>query len=230
MELMTALAGAAGIAVENARLHARVQRLTVAADRERIARDLHDTVIQRLFATGLALQSSLPLVDNPDLRDRLEDAIADLDDTIRQVRTTIFSLEPPTTAERGVRAKVLEICADAARSLGFEPEVRFVGPIDRRVTNEMATELMATLREALTNVARHADARHTEVELSVHDDLHLKVLDDGIGAGTDATSESMGKGLRNMADRAEALGGSFELLSRPGGGTELSWRVPLGQN
>lgn len=229
-ELTMALAGAAGIAVENARLHARVQRLTVAADRERIARDLHDTVIQRLFATGMALQSSLPMVENPELRDRLEAAITDLDDTIRQVRTTIFSLEPPSTAERGVRARVLEVCADAGRSLGFEPQVRFVGAIDRRVGNALATELMSTLREALTNVARHAGAGQTEVELSVDDDLHLRVLDDGVGTGTDGpgAAASIGKGLRNMADRAESLGGSFLLVARPEGGTELNWRVPLG--
>ena len=168
--------------MENARLHARVQRLTLASDRERIARDLHDTVIQRLFATGLALQSSLPLVDSVDLRDRLESAITDLDDTIRQVRTTIFSLEPPSTAERGVRARVLEVCADAGRSLGFEPEVRFAGPIDRQVSVGLASELLATLREALTNVARHAGASQAEVELSVDHDLHLRVLDDGAGA------------------------------------------------
>jgi signal transduction histidine kinase len=122
---------------------------------------------------------------------------------------------------------VLEICADAGRSLGFEPEVRFVGPIDRRVTEALATELLSTLREALANVARHAQADQAEVELSVGDDLHLRVLDDGIG--TRDTGPTGGKGLRNMADRAENLGGSFELLVRSGGGTELSWRVPLGQ-
>jgi len=226
-ELMMALASAAGIAVENARLHARVQRLTVAADRERIARDLHDTVIQRLFATGLALQSSLPLAENPDLRDRLEAAISDLDDIIRQVRTTIFSLEPPSTAERGVRARVLEVCADAARSLGFEPEVRFVGVIDRRVSDALASQLLSTLREALTNVARHAGASQTEVELAVADDLYLRVMDDGVGSA--GTEPSTGNGLRNMAERAESLGGSFTLATRPGGGTELNWRVPLGQ-
>jgi signal transduction histidine kinase len=226
-ELMMALASAAGIAVENARLHARVQRLTVAADRERIARDLHDTVIQRLFATALALQSSLPLAENPDLRDRLEAAISDLDDTIRQVRTTIFSLEPPSMAERGVRARVLEVCADAARSLGFEPEVRFVGVIDRRVSDALASQLLSTLREALTNVARHAGASQTEVELAVADDLYLRVMDDGVGSA--GTEPSTGNGLRNMAERAESLGGSFTLATRPGGGTELNWRVPLGQ-
>jgi signal transduction histidine kinase len=227
-ELISALASAAGIAVDNARLHARIQRLTVAADRERIARDLHDTVIQRLFATGLVLQSSLPLVDNAELRSRLEDAIDDLDDTIRQVRTTIFSLEPPSTAERGVRARILEICGDAGRSLGFEPEVRFSGPIDRRVPDSLASELLSTLREALSNVARHAQARRVEVEVHVHDDLQVRVLDDGVGVEAVMTATAPGKGLPNMADRATALGGSCTVSSRPTGGTEVSWRVPLG--
>jgi signal transduction histidine kinase len=226
-ELISALASAAGIAVENARLHVRVRSLSVAADRERIARDLHDTVIQRLFATGLALQSSLPLAENPELVTRLEVAIADLDETIRQVRTTIFSLEPPPTAEQGVRARVLEICAEAGRTLGFEPEVRFAGPIERQVSPPMAAELLSTLREALSNVARHAEAHQAEVELSVHDDVQLRVLDDGIGVVVDPTRRPTGNGLSNMVQRAEALGGSFALQSRPEGGTEVSWRVPL---
>jgi signal transduction histidine kinase len=223
-ELIGALASAAGIAVENARLHVRVRSLTVAADRERIARDLHDTVIQRLFATGLTLQSSLPLIENPEVVARIETAISDLDDTIRQVRTTIFGLEPPPTTERGVRARVLEICAEASRSLGFEPEVRFIGPIEGRVPDRMATELLATLREVLSNVARHARASQAEIEVSVRHDLHLRVLDDGIGM--DTSHQSTGKGLANMRQRAEALGGTCRVLGRDGG-TEVSWRVPL---
>jgi signal transduction histidine kinase len=224
-ELIGALASAAGIAVENARLHVRVRSLTVAADRERIARDLHDTVIQRLFATGLTLQSSLPLIENPEVVARIETAISDLDDTIRQVRTTIFGLEPPATTERGVRARVLEICAEASRSLGFEPEVRFIGPIEGRVPDRTAIELLATLREVLSNVARHARASQAEIEVSVRHDLHLRVLDDGIGM--DTSHQSTGKGLANMGQRAEALGGTCQLLGRGGGGTEVSWRVPL---
>lgn len=224
-DLIGALAGAAGIAVENARLHVRVRSLTVAADRERIARDLHDTVIQRLFATGLTLQSSLPLIENHEVVARIETAISDLDDTIRQVRTTIFGLEPPPTTERGVRARVLEICAEASRGLGFEPEVRFIGPIEGRVPDRAATELLATLREVLSNVARHARASQAEIEVSVREDLHLRVLDDG--KGMDASHQSTGKGLANMRQRAEGLGGTCQLLGWDGGGTEVSWRVPL---
>jgi len=224
--LAVALAGAAGIAIENARLHASVGALSIASDRERIARDLHDTVIQRLFGIGLALQSSVSLAREPELRSRIEDAVADLDETIRQVRTTIFALEPPPLASGGVRSKVLEICADAARSLGFEPEVRFSGPIDRHMSPRVAGELLATLREALSNVARHARAGRSEVEITATaDQVHLRVIDDGVGF--DAATPRAGKGLPNMAERAEALGGSFSLAARPGGGTEVLWRVPI---
>lgn len=225
--LAVALAGAAGIAVDNARLHARVAELTLASDRERIARDLHDTVIQRLYATGLSLQAVLPLTEVAAVRQRIEETVSDLDDTIRQVRTTIFELEPPPAAEVGARSRVLGICAEAARSLGVEPEVRFAGAVDLHVTGVLATDVLSTLREALSNVARHARARRVEVALAVDGEVHLGVADDGVGVGRGV--KGRGRGLPNMAERAEALGGSFSLATRPGGGTELSWRVPLGR-
>jgi len=225
-DVIVALAAAAGIAVDNARLHARVGELTMAADRERIARELHDTVIQRLFSTGLSLQSVLPTVEDLDLRSRIQEAVTSLDDTIRQVRTTIFALEPPPAARKGVRARVLDICAEAARTLGFEPEVRFSGAIDRGVRSPLATELLSVLREALSNVARHASAHRAEVEVSVDGALALRVVDDGRGVA-DTSAASGGRGMSNMAERAELLGGTFSVSNRPGGGTEVSWIVPL---
>ena len=225
--LVSALAVAAGIAIHNSRLHARIGELGLVADRERIARDLHDTVIQRLFATGLSLQSVVPVLDDPEVRNRVEDAILDLDATISQVRTTIFALEPPRTAGRGVRAQVLAVCSEGARGLGFEPEVRFVGAVDRYVGAAVATELLATLREALSNVARHARAQHVEVDLSVGDQIQLRVTDDGRGVDTTAHRTSRyGRGVANMTGRATALGGTLSLSGRPRGGTELLWRVP----
>jgi two-component system, NarL family, sensor histidine kinase DevS len=224
--LVVSLASAAGIALDNARLHERLGELTLAADRERIARDLHDTVIQRLFSTGLSLQSALPIIEAPDLRSRVQAAVTDLDETIRQVRTTIFALEPPVTAERGTRARVLLTCAEAARSLGFEPEVRFSGALDRVVRPPLTDELTNVLREALSNIARHADARHAEVEVSVSEGkLHLLVIDDGRGPG-DATRDG-GRGVANMTERASLLGGSFSLVARSAGGAEVSWHVPV---
>jgi signal transduction histidine kinase len=224
--MVVTLAGAVGIAIEHARLQTRLGELNVAADRERIARDLHDTVIQRLFVTGLSLQSKLTLIPDPEARSCVEDAILDLDDTIRQVRTTIFALDPPIAAEKGVRARVLEICTKAAGSLGFEPEVRFVGAIDRYVSAPVGAELLSTLREALTNAARHANARHVVVEVVVDEGVSLRVTDDGIGV--EDAGRGIGRGLSNMAERAESLKGSFNLHPGPDGGTELSWRVPLG--
>jgi signal transduction histidine kinase len=224
-KLLASLAAAAGIAIYNARLHDRIGRLTVTSDRERIARDLHDTVIQRLFATGLSLQMALPYAYDDELRLRIDEAVTDLDDIIRQVRTTIFALEPPPSAERGVRARVIEVSAESARGLGFEPEVRFVGAIDRLVPDHVAIELLSTLREALSNVARHAQASRALVELSVTDAIHLVVTDDGVGPG--AGQQAGGLGVSNMVSRAHSLGGSCQLTDHGGRGSQLSWSVPL---
>ena len=223
--LVVAFAVAAGIVINNARLSARLAELGLAADRERIARDLHDTVIQRLFATGLSLQSVVPLMPEGELRSRIDDAVTELDDTIRQIRTTIFALERPTTADRGLRSRVLDICADAARTIGTEPEVRFIGAIDNLVDAPVATELLSTLRESMSNVVRHAQAHHVQVELSAAEDLTLRISDDGIGV--DPPNDPLGKGLSNMRQRAESLGGSFSISRRVAGGTELTWRVPM---
>jgi len=238
--LIVSLAAATGFAVANARLHAHVADLTLSVDRERIARDLHDTVIQRLFATGLSLQSVLAVAEPDVVRRRIEDAVRDLDDTIRQVRTTIFALDPPPTAETGVRLRVLEVCSEASRALGFEPEVRFAGPIDLEVRGDVATHLLASLREALSNVARHAHASSALVEVSATSDIVLRVTDDGVGRsldpsgsgsgsdsgmGSDSDSDS-GNGLRNMSERAQLLGGSFACEIRGEEGTVVTWRVP----
>lgn len=224
--LVVALATIAGVVIDHARLLARVGELTVIADRERIARDLHDRVVQRLFATGLALEAILPLSEEEAVRNRIDEAISDLDETIRQVRTTIFALEPPPSAGKGLRARVLEVCAEAARGLGFDPDVRFAGAVDSRIGADLAAQVLTTLREALSNVARHASAHHVEVELSVDAKAaHLRVADDGIGMTPGPRQP--GRGLSNMAERAESRGGSFSVAARPGGGTAVSWRAPL---
>jgi signal transduction histidine kinase len=225
-QLLQTLASAAGLAIENARLHGRVMQLTVSEDRERIARDLHDTVIQRIFAVALSLQAIQGTAQDQEIGDRLQTAIDDLDDTIRQVRTTIFALEPPPMSESGLRARALEICAEATRSLEYEPEILFMGPVDS-VPSAVGTHALAVLREALSNVARHARAHRVEVMLSAAaEELHLAVTDDGVGVP--GPSERLGKGLPNMAERAEALGGSFSLTSQSAGGARVDWRVPLG--
>jgi signal transduction histidine kinase len=224
-QLVSALASAAGIAVENARLHARVRDLTLAEDRERIARDLHDTVIQRVFAVALSLQTAQRLSTDPVVAKRLENAVTDLDETIRQIRTAVFALEPPPTASGGLRVRILELLAGVARGLGFDPEIRFDGLIDL-VPRPVGTELLAALQEALANVTRHAAATRVEITLQVTDaQLRLRVLDNGVGP---AEGDQAGRGLGNMTKRARALGGSFAFSGRPEGGSRVDWDVPLG--
>lgn len=226
-ELAIALAGAAGIAIENARLHERVRDLTLIEDRERIAADLHDTVIQRLFATGLSLQGTIPAIDSPEAASRVEAAVEDLDETIRQIRSAIFALEAPRPAGRTLRGQILELASEAAASLGFEPHLHLDGPIDSLVSDEIANHLLSTLREALSNVVRHAGATRVDVHVEVKGGhVGMEVRDDGVGLPV--TLRPAGRGLTNMGHRAESLGGSMSISVGPGGsGTVLAWRVPL---
>lgn len=225
-QTVVGLAVAAGIAVQNARVHARLSELDVLEDRERIARDLHDTVIQRLFAAGLGLQAVAPLVVMPEVAQRLQTTVDDLDETIRQIRTTIFALNARHVGS-GLRAKVVALVGEVAPALGFVPTVGFDGPVEAVVPDELVPHVLAVLREAVTNVARHSRATGAEVSLRAGDGhLVLEVVDNGVGippvvAGT-------GRGLPNMTSRANELGGELALRPREEGGTELTWRVPLG--
>lgn len=227
-ELVVALAGAAGVAIENARLHARVKELALVEDRERIARDLHDRVIQRLFATGLSLQGAVRLAERPEVATRIQGAVEDLDETVKHIRTVIFGLETSRVPGGGLRDQVLALAREAAGPLGFSPRVLFEGPVEAAVEERTGVELLATLREALSNAARHAGASLVEVEVAVGDDVVLRVRDDGRGLGEGTAGA--GYGLRNMAERAEGLGGRFVIgPGGPGGGTVVEWRVPAGR-
>jgi signal transduction histidine kinase len=225
-ELVVGLAAAAGVAIENARLISRVGELALVEDRERIARDLHDTVIQRLFATGMLLQSTLPLVnaDPQAATGRIGEAVDDLDTTIKEIRSAIFSLEQSRADQDGLRSRVLAVAREATGPLGFEPRVVFDGPVDSTVRTTVGSELLATLREALSNVARHAGASRVDVMVDVGEEVCLRVVDDGVGPP--AVETSSGHGLANMAARAERLGGSFVLRPGPPRGAVLEWRVP----
>jgi signal transduction histidine kinase len=227
-ELVVGLAAAAGVAIENARLHAQVQEMTLLHDRERIARDLHDTVIQRLFATGMSLQGTARLVrTDPDAAvDRIEGAVDDLDITVKHIRTAIYGLERSRVGGEGLRDQILALTGEASGPLGVEPRVLLDGPVDTGVDHATGAELLATLREALSNVARHAGARRVDVEVTVdHLEVRLRVVDDGVGLPTGELPP--GNGIRNMAARAEQLGGTFELRPAPSTGTVLEWRVPV---
>jgi signal transduction histidine kinase len=226
-ELAVGLAAAAGVAIENTRLHTRLYEMGMVEDRERIARDLHDTVIQRLFATGLSLQGSARLVRaDPDAAiERIEAAVDDLDTTVKHIRTSIFGLEASRPEGSGLRDRLLTLAHESSGALGFEPRVLFDGPIDSTVDDATGAHLLATLREALSNAARHAEASRVDIEVTVADDLCLRVGDDGLGLQLD--DPPAGRGLKNMAHRAEQLGGSITLLSQDPRGTVLEWRVPL---
>jgi two-component system sensor histidine kinase DevS len=196
--------------------------LALTDERERIARDLHDTVIQRLFAAGLGLQAAAISAPS-DVASRIESIVDELDATIRQIRNSIFQLHaaPPGASLRG---DVLDVVAEAARALGFDPEVSFLGPVDTTSSPELRTALLATLREALSNVARHAQARRARVLVYAGEHLRLEVADDGVGV---AGGGRRGEGLKNMAARAESLGGSCAITGGEAGGTTVTWQVPL---
>lgn len=227
-ELVVGLAAAAGIGIENARLHAKVHEMTLLEDRERIGRDLHDTVIQRLFATGMSLQGTARLVrsDPEEALSRIEGAVDDLDVTVKHIRTAIFDLERTRPTADGLRSRVLAIAREAAGSIGFEPRVLLEGPIDTAVEDVASVEVLATLREALSNVARHAQASRADVTVAVEGGrMHLTVADDGVGPPTDDAPK--GNGLPNMDKRAARLGGSCHLEVNEHGGTTLRWEIPL---
>jgi signal transduction histidine kinase len=222
--LAEALAVAAGIAIENTRLHERVRVLSVLDDRDRIARDLHDRVIQRVFAIGIALQGAVRLPEREQIVERVNKAVDDLDTTVTEIRTAIFELGTKAVAG-GLRRSVLELAEGMASSLGTRPEISFNGAIDNAISQRVADSLLAVLREALTNAGKHAKATSYTVTISVAEDVSLEVQDNGIGIEL-PQAFGAGLGLVNLRSRAERLGGSFEILTDEAG-TRLVWRVPV---
>ncbi|WP_172804967.1 GAF domain-containing protein [Actinopolymorpha singaporensis] len=216
----------AGLALHYVRAQDELRRLAVLEDRDRIARDLHDQVIQRMFAIGLGLQGVARRSTRPDVIERIQRYVEDLDATIREVRKAIFSLQevggPPT-----LRRHLLDITSELAVPLGYEPRVTMDGPLDTVVPESLYSDLQSALREALTNVARHARATAVDVRVVVdvpRRRLELHVEDNGIGIPRDLARRS---GLANLVDRAEKLAGSCLLEPMPGGGTHLLWWVPV---
>ena len=205
------------------------ERLAVYEDRDRIARDLHDLVIQRLFATGMMLQGTTRISDVPDAAaERVSRAVDELDETIKEIRQTIFALhEPidgPTSSARG---RVLREISQSAAMLGFEPSVRFAGPIDSMLDTEVIEHLIAALREALANASKHAEAQRVEVVVQLEGgDVVLVVTDDGVGIDDEHSGRR--SGVANIGARAQDLGGSCRLeQASVEGGTRMTWRVPL---
>ncbi|WP_240796394.1 GAF domain-containing protein [Streptomyces sp. RFCAC02] len=220
----------AALALLLARARRDREQLAVLEDRDRIARDLHDLVIQRLFAVGMVLEGARRAA--PAAAERIETATRELDATIQEIRTAIFALQqPPDEAPSGLRTRVLRETGAAATTLGFAPSVAFGGPVDALVGEEVAGQLVAALREGLSNAARHARASRVDVTVDAAGTLPdgrpavtLTVSDDGVGVPPDVTRRS---GLRNIRDRAVSLGGEASTGPGPDGkGTTLTWRVP----
>lgn len=222
LELLAVFAEQAGLALDRAQAVTDREELAVVLDRERIARDLHDVVIQRLFATGLQLQAVGTRVPE-ELQPRIDDAVDALDMTITDIRSTIFELKQP--AATSLRAGVHDLVGEYVGPLGFQPAVRTVGPVDSTVPEGVRAHLLPVLREALSNVAHHARATSAEITVAAQDgELRLTVADDGVGLD-DKAAES---GLRNARRRAAELGGTFALAPRAPRGAVFEWRVPLG--
>lgn len=211
------------VAIELVSARQDQQHLMMMDDRGRIARDLHDHVIQRLFGTGLGLQTISGSVPSH-LAPVVEEAIDSLDASIAQIRTVVFALTATAPGRTGVRQRLLELADEAARSLGHRPITTFSGAIDHTVTAAQAEELLAVCREALSNTTKHAAATTTTIHLSTEDDLlTLTVTDDGHGFDPDTVARQ--SGLQNLRERAELLGGSCDVRSSPAG-TQVLWRIP----
>ncbi|MFJ8601001.1 GAF domain-containing protein [Streptomyces shenzhenensis] len=221
-------AAQAAIAMELAERRQDAQEIAVLKDRDRIARDLHDLAIQRLFATGMTLQSAGRFIEHAEASARVLRAVDDLDETIKIIRSTIFGLRAREGAGHGggLRARVVRVAGEAAPVLGFAPSVRMEGLVDTDVPRDIADHVVAVLSEALTNVARHAHADRAEVVLTADGrEVRLTVADNGVGIPPGGRRS----GLNNLAERAEQLGGHLTLTTPPTGGTTLTWQSPLPQ-
>jgi signal transduction histidine kinase len=232
-DLIEAFAAQAALVLEFTRARGDTERLAVLEDRDRIARDLHDLVIQRLFGLGLGLQGLTGTSVEPPVAERISGFVEEVDHTIREIRRTIFSLQEPPSGGTSLRGQLLNVVHESARLLGFEPDVSLEGPLDSVVPDQVRPDLLATLREALTNVVRHARAKHVAVAVSVDrtvTSLELMVKDDGRGlplADDSSGTPHHAGGLANMAARARRHHGDCAVDSIPGAGVSITWFVPL---
>ncbi|GLZ30250.1 histidine kinase [Lentzea sp. NBRC 105346] len=230
IELVESFAGQAALVMELTRAQSNAQRLAVLEDRDRIARDLHDLVIQRLFGLGLGLQGLTGSVERPTAAERITKFVEEVDATIREIRRTIFSLQEPPSPNISLRGQIMRAVQETAGLTGFEPALSLQGPLDSLVPDALRPDLLATLREALTNVARHALAERVQVTVVVDPSaarLGLVVRDDGVGLSDEPPHRS--GGLANMAARAARWNGNCSIESVPGEGVRVFWSVPLVQ-
>jgi signal transduction histidine kinase len=230
-DVVASFAAQAGIALELADTRADAEQLSLFEDRDRIARDLHDLVIQRLYATGMSLEGTMPMITRPEVASRITNAVDAMDETIKDIRATIFALQARDSAGGpDLRADIFALVEEMTPMLGFAPSLRLGAGLGAELSPEAAGQALTTLREALSNVARHAEASQVDVTVDTGPDgmLTVQVIDDGVGI----PAEGRRSGLRNLAGRAEKLGGELRLEpASPGAdrpGTRLEWRVPRG--
>ncbi len=224
-EMIMALAAIAGLAIENARLSDQNMKLAVYQDRDRIAKDMHDLVIQRLFATGLTLQSISPkLAESPVEAEKLQSSITELNNTIKELRQTILHLTSSDSDRVTLRRRVMSEVESYRNFLKSTPSITFEGAIDTIASEEISEQVVASLRELLSNAVKHAEASTLAVSVQVlNQNLVLTVVDDGIGyQPTERKS-----GIGNLERRAEALGGKFEINRRSPRGTRARWSIPV---
>jgi signal transduction histidine kinase len=222
-QLAMTFAAQAGIALELAERRQDAERLLIFEDRDRIARDLHDQVIQRLYASGMKLQGTIPLITRPLVEERVNSVVDDLDQTITDIRAVIFSLQARGTDLPGLRMKVTDVIDEMTGAHGMSSSVDLDDRLDQEVPAELGEHLVHALREALSNAARHGNASHVDVTVEADGHLSLLVHDNGTGI-KDSTRRS---GLANLARRAEPYGGTLTIGGGSHGGTDLRWEVPL---
>lgn len=222
-DVVAAFGRAAGLVIGQAQLRHQLREATLNEERARLARELHDTVIQRLFGVGLALQLTLTGSLDDVSREHINTALDDLDVTIREIRTTIFEIDRDEEEHLPLDKRVRALCEELTTRLGVQSTVLVANGIDEELDRASAHSTIAALREALANVARHSRAEHVEVQLVVVGDfVELTVRDDGVGFGTD---NAPGRGLSNLLERAEEFGGTCIVSSAPGAGTLVRWSV-----
>ena len=228
-DVVASFAAQAGVALELDASRAEAERLSLYEDRDRIARDLHDLVIQRLYATGMSLEGTMPMITRPEVASRITNAVDAMDETIKEIRATIFALQSrDAAAGPDLRGEILALVDEMTDMLGFAPSLRLGAGLGGDISPEVAEQALAALREALSNAARHANASQVDVTVDVGSDgmLTVQVTDDGTGIPEGGRRS----GLRNLAGRAEKLGGELRLEpadpGAPRPGTRLEWRVP----
>jgi signal transduction histidine kinase len=224
LPLLASFADQASIVMELDAKRRTQRQLDVFSDRDRIARDLHDHVIQRLFAAGMSLQGTMQRSGEPDVRQRIQHTVDQLDQTVREIRTSIFDLHtPPSVAPVSLRRRLLDIIAEVSEGASLSPSVRISGAVDTIVPMRVGEHAEAVVREAVSNAVRHARASEIIVTIEARDTLVIDVEDDGAGIH-DTTRRS---GLLNMEKRALECGGALDVRPRRGGGTHVRWAVPL---